>query len=69
MIAPNELRNMTVDEIRLKVEALKKDLYGLRTEAKAGRIDKPHKINDARKDIARCLTVIREKENANKPAA
>jgi len=69
MIAPNELRNMTVDEIRLKIEALKKDLYGLRTEAKAGRIDKPHKINDARKDIARCLTVIREKENANKPAA
>lgn len=69
MITANELRNMTVDEIWLKVEALKKDLYGLRTEAKAGRIDKPHRINDARKDIARCLTVIREKENANKPAA
>ncbi|MBN1525990.1 MAG: 50S ribosomal protein L29 [Candidatus Omnitrophica bacterium] len=65
----NELRNMTVDEIERKVEALKKDLYDLRTEVKAGRIDKPHKINDARKDIARCLTVIREKENANKRPA
>lgn len=64
MIKPNELRNMTVDEIRLKVEALKKELFGLRTEAKAGRIEKPHKISETRKDIARCETVIREKTNA-----
>ncbi|MCX5686142.1 MAG: 50S ribosomal protein L29, partial [Candidatus Omnitrophica bacterium] len=36
MIKANELRNMTVDEIRLKIEALKKELYNLRTEARAG---------------------------------
>ena len=64
MIKANELRNMTVDEIRLKLEALKKDLYHLRTEAKAGRIEKPHKINEARKDIARCETIIKEKSDA-----
>jgi len=64
MIKPNELRNMTADEIRLKMEALKKELFGLRTEAKAGRIEKPHKISETRKDIARCETVIREKMNA-----
>ncbi|MFH0764174.1 MAG: 50S ribosomal protein L29 [Candidatus Omnitrophota bacterium] len=64
MIKANELRNMTVDEIRLKIEALKKELYNLRTEARAGRIEKPHKINDARKDIARCETVIKEKSDA-----
>ena len=61
MINANELRNMTADEIRLKIEALKKELFNLRTEAKAGRIEKPHKINDIRKDVARCETVIREK--------
>ena len=61
MIKANELRNMTVDEIRLRMESLKKELYGYRTEAKAGRIEKPHKINETRKDIARCETVIREK--------
>jgi large subunit ribosomal protein L29 len=64
MIKANELRNMTVDEIRNKLEALKKTLYDLRTEAKAGRIEKPHLINVAVKDIARCETVIREKANA-----
>jgi len=64
MIKANELRNMTVDEVKQKIEALKKDLFNLRTEAKAGRIEKPHKIKDARKDIARCETVIKEKSNA-----
>jgi len=64
MMKANELRNMTVDEIRLKIEALKKELYNLRTEARAGRIEKPHKINDTRKDIARCETVIKEKSDA-----
>ena len=73
MIKANELRNMTADEIKLKIEGLKKDLFNLRTEAKAGRIEKPHKINEARKDIARCETVIKEKiahiaaEIKNKP--
>lgn len=64
MIKINEIRNMTADEVKMKIEALKKDLYNLRTEAKAGRIEKPHKINETRKDIARCMTVIREKANA-----
>lgn len=64
MMKPNELRNMTVDEIRIKLESLKKDLYNLRTEAEAGRVEKPHKINELRKDIARCETIIREKRDA-----
>ncbi len=64
MIKANELRNMTADEIRRKIEELKKSLYNLRTEAKAGRIEKPHKIKEIRKDVARCETVIREKANA-----
>jgi large subunit ribosomal protein L29 len=64
MIKANELRNMTVDEIRLKMDGLKKDLYALRSEAKAGRIEKPHKVSETRKDIAKCETIIREKSNA-----
>lgn len=65
----NELRNMTSDEIRLKMEALKKDLFGLRTEAKAGRIEKPHKIREAKRNIAKCETIIREKINVKQPQA
>ena len=64
MIKANELRNMTADEIAQKVEVLKKDLFGMRTESKAGRIEKPHKMNEVKKDIARCETVLKEKANA-----
>ncbi len=52
MIKINELRNMTIDEIRDKAAGLKKDLFGLRSEAKMGRIEKPHKIRQARKERA-----------------
>jgi len=65
MIKPNELRNMTPDEIRQKREGLKKELFNLRTEAKHGRVEKPHKVSDVRKNIARCETVLKEKELAN----
>lgn len=64
MIKANELRNMTVDEVRQKIGLLKIELFNLRTEAKAGRIEKPHKISQTRKDIARCETVIKEKSDA-----
>lgn len=62
----NELRNMTIDEINIKEESLKKELFNLRTEAEAGRVEKPHKINEVRKAIARCETIIQEKMNAKK---
>ena len=64
MIKANELRNMTIDEIMQKTESLKKELFSARTEALAGRIEKPHRISEIRKDIARCETIIREKANA-----
>lgn len=64
MMKANELRNMTVDEIRQKMEGLKKELYNLRSEAKAGRIEKPHKVSETKRDIAKCETIIREKSNA-----
>jgi len=66
MIKANELRNMTSDEIRQKLESFKKDLFNLRTDAKLGRVEKPHRISVTRRDIARCETILREKQNAAK---
>ena len=64
MIKINELRNMTVDEIKIKEESFKKDLFAIRSEAEAGRVEKPHKMKEIRRAIARCETIIREKSNA-----
>ena len=66
MIKINELRNMTVDEIKIKEESFKKDLFAIRSEAEAGRVEKPHKMSEIRRAIARCETIIREKSDAKK---
>lgn len=58
----SDLRNLTKDELNLKLEALKADLYNLRYQARAGRIEKPHKVKEARKAIARINTILNEKE-------
>ena len=65
-IKPTDIRNMTQEEIRNKVITLKEEVFKLRFEKRTGRIEKPHKIKEAKKDIARCLTILREKENDKK---
>ncbi|MBL7155936.1 MAG: 50S ribosomal protein L29 [Candidatus Omnitrophica bacterium] len=60
----SEIRNMTEAEISIKLVSLKEELFKLRFEQKTGRVEKPHRISVARKDIARLLTILKEKENA-----
>jgi len=69
MIKPNELRNLTPDEIRQKLEVFKQDLFTLRSEARSGRIEKPHRIHEVKTDIARCETILREKAHAARNTA
>lgn len=65
-LKPEGIRNMTKDEIGNKIISLKEELFKLRFEQKAGRVEKPHRMKQARKEIARCQTILREKENAEK---
>jgi len=62
----SDVRNMTATEISHKLVSLREDLYKLRFEQKTGRVEKPHRIRIAKREIARCLTILREKENAKK---
>ena len=64
----SDIRNMTATEISHKLVSLREDLFKLRFEQRTGRIEKPHRIGIAKGEIARCLTILREKENANKQA-
>jgi large subunit ribosomal protein L29 len=60
-----DLRNLSNEELRQKADSLKADLYGLRYQAKSGRIEKPHRMKLIRRDIARINTIIRERELKN----
>ena len=57
----NELTKLSVDELNEKLAELKDELFKLRFQHAINQLDNPHKIADVKKDIARVMTVIREK--------
>ncbi|NQV04696.1 MAG: 50S ribosomal protein L29 [Candidatus Omnitrophica bacterium] len=57
-----ELRNLSKPELKEKLLSLKKSLYEMRSQGATGRIEKPSKIKVARRDVARILTILTEKE-------
>ena len=59
-----EIRALTVQELEDRLDVLGKELLGLRFDARRGSIDKPSRISETRKDIARIKTIIREKSDA-----
>jgi len=61
----SELRNLTKDELTAKLTTLKSSLFNMRYQAEVERIEKPHKIQDIKKEIARIVTILREGETKN----
>jgi len=64
-----EIRQLNITDIHQKVAALEKELYGMRYQSHASRVEKPHRFLQIRREIARCKTIIREKGpgDAGKP--
>ncbi len=56
-----ELREMTGEQLNAKLADLKKELFNLRFQHAINQLDNPHKIADVKHDIARVMTVLREK--------
>jgi large subunit ribosomal protein L29 len=60
----SELREQTVDELREREISLAEQLFALRLQKVTGQLENPAKIPAVRRDLARVLTVLREKESA-----
>ncbi len=58
----SEVRALSVDQLKEKLVALKKDLFLLRMQHATNQLDNPLKIAETKRDIARVMTMIREKE-------
>lgn len=58
---PNEVRNLTLDEIHLEVDKLRQELLDLRIQAAVGHASNPRRIRTAKREIARYLTIADEK--------
>jgi len=57
-----ELRDKTVGELVQKEKELAEQLFVLRLQNATRRLEKSSKIVQARRDLARVLTVLREKQ-------
>lgn len=56
-----ELRAMTVEQLNTKLAELKKELFNLRFQHAVNQLDNPHKLEEVKRDIARVMTVLNEK--------
>ena len=59
----SEIRKMSVEDINKKIAENKTELFELRMKQATGTLDKPHRINALRIDVARLKTVLTEKLN------
>ena len=57
-----EIRDLTTEELQLKIADLKKELFTQRFALATNNLDNPMKIGMIKKDIAKIMTVIRERE-------
>jgi len=64
MKKPSELRTLTIDELKQEEASLRKELFNLRFQKTTGEIENPMRIRHARKEIAKILTIITEKQKA-----
>ena len=56
-----ELRELNTDGLRDKVAELEDEVFRLRIRKSMGQLEKPTIIRDARKNLARVKTILREK--------
>ena len=57
-----KIRDLSTEEIIKKIEENKAELFNLRFSQATGNLEKPSRIPELRKEIARMKTVIRERE-------
>jgi large subunit ribosomal protein L29 len=69
MATLQELRDLSADELRNRAVELKATLFDLKNKANTGVLDSTADLMKTKRDIARCLTVAREKESAEARAA
>ncbi len=62
----NEIRELTTEEIIKKISENKQELFNLRFQQSTGSLEKPSRIRELRKLVAKMKTIIRERELTNK---
>ena len=57
-----DVRGLTPDQLAEQLVSLKKEQFNLRFQKATGQIEKTHRVDQVRKDIARIKTHLRTKQ-------
>ena len=57
-----EIRELSNEEINKKIAEYKEELFNLRMNQASGNLEKPSRIKELRKLVARMKTIMRERE-------
>ena len=58
-----ELRKLSDEELNKKIVESKKELFDLRLKISTGTLEKPSRVDELRKDIARMKTILNERKS------
>ena len=62
MVRARELRDLTDVELRERLTEAKEELFNLRFQHVTGQLDNPSRLKEVKRDAARILGVVRERE-------
>ena len=62
MTRASELRELPDDELMARLDSAKEELFNLRFQLATGQLDNPMRIGQVRHEVARILTVLRERQ-------
>ena len=62
-VKASSMRDMTADDIRTRLAELREELFNLRFRNSMKQLDNPLKFREGRREMARLLTLLHEKEH------
>ena len=63
---PNEIRDLSLNELQTKVKDLRSEEFNVRIKRSTGQLENTARLKQLRRDIARVETIMREKREATK---
>ena len=64
----SEFREMTSEDLQTRLQETRRELFNLRQQWFTGSLQDQNRLKAVRKDIARILTILREREFAGESA-
>jgi len=68
-VKASQLREKSLDELKSREQTLREQIFKLRFQQATGQAESPQKIRLVRRELARVLTVIQERQAGESPAA